>query len=790
MSVEDRNRQEEDQRVQLVIGKIEGQIRQLEDKIGTVKTDVLDIRKHFWDHVSVDFSSADDVVETLASMKQQAEVLTERERSYSHASALLGRFKRLIRTPYFGRIDFQEDGTPAPEKIYLGIASLLDDDGETFLIYDWRAPLSSLYYDYALGRASYETPMGEISGDISLKRQYMIRDGKLRLMFDTGITVGDEILQEALGSSSDTQMRSIVATIQKEQNRIIRNDKSRMLVVQGAAGSGKTSAALQRVAYLLYKYRETLSADQMVLFSPNPLFNSYVSTVLPELGEENMLQTTFQEYLEHRLGKNYEVENPFDQLEYVLSDESTPGYSARMEGIRYKSSERFLAVILAYKELLEKESMLFRSIRFRGRVLISSERIREKFYSYDPAFRLPNRLGLIREWMLEELKSFEQKERKAAWVEEAAELLDREDYLRAYQELRRRQKGKKEDSFDDFEQEKEIIATVVVREELKPLRRRIKQLRFVELKGLYRQLFENRELFERIAASGDLPQEWEAICSQTISSLETNVLLYEDATPFLFLRELVEGFQTNPTIRYVIVDEAQDYSPFQLEFLKRLFPRCRMTALGDLNQAIYAHAPALGDMDPITRLYGAENTERIQLTRSYRSTREIVEFTSGMIPGGDEIEPFNRKGKKPKVLVASDRESLHDSVAKDIEALQADGVGTIAIICKTADESAKVFETLSSRMPVNLITKTSPTFEKGVLVIPAYLAKGMEFDAVLLYDGSQERYGRESERKLFYTACTRAMHLLHIHVLGEPSPFITALNPETYQLSGTGTVRI
>jgi DNA helicase IV len=662
MSTSDHDWRVEQQRVDWVSAKIRNRIESLEAEVGLVKSDVVDIRKHFWDEVTVNVSTLEDAAETYASMKQQAEVLSERERSHRNSVAALSKLKRLVRSPYFGRIDFREDGESRAEQIYLGIASFQDEDGETFLVYDWRAPISSLYYDYPPGPAAYETPVGFIRGEMLLKRQFMIRDGHIRLMFDTGVTIGDELLQQALSRNADAQMKSIVATIQKEQNRIIRNDRSRMLIVQGAAGSGKTSAALQRVAYLLYKNRETLQADQMVLFSPNPLFNSYVSTVLPELGEENMQQTTFQEYLEHRLGKQFQVEDPFSQLEYVLTSAGHPGYDARISGIRFKSSADFMKAIHAYAAMLGQEGMCFKALHFQGR---------------------------------------------------------------------------------DFADER-LLATLV--------------------------------------GAADIPELWPEICRQTVEKLERSELAYEDATPFLYLQELVLGFQSNTAVRHVFVDEAQDYTPFQLEFLKRLFPRCRMTALGDLNQAIFAHTPALQDADPLTALYGPERTELIRLTRSYRSTREIVEFTRGIVPGGEEIEPFDRSGEKPRIIMTANRDALHDRIAADIDALRADGYESIAIICKTAGESAEAFEALNERIPLHLITKHTPSFEKGTVVIPAYLAKGVEFDAVILYDGSQDKYGREQERKLFYTVCTRAMHLLHIYTLGEPSPFITAVHPETYQL--------
>jgi DNA helicase-2/ATP-dependent DNA helicase PcrA len=772
--------QEEQRRVNSVTGKIGKRIEELEQEVGELKTDVVDIRKHFWDNVSVDFSTSDDLTETFASMKQQAEVLSERERSYRHSAAALSKLRRLVQSPYFGRIDFKEHGEKTSECIYLGIASFLDEGDDTYLVYDWRAPISSLYYDYSPGEAAFETPIGEVKGIMELKRQFVIRDADIRFMFDTGVTIGDELLQQVLSRTSDAQMKSIVATIQKEQNRIIRNDRSRMLIVQGSAGSGKTSAALQRVAYLLYKYRETLQADQMVLFSPNPMFNSYVSTVLPELGEENMQQTTFQEYLEQRLGSRFQLEDPFNQIEYVLTASADPDYEARMNGIRYKSSADYLLSLRAYKEYLERQGMLFKSVRFRGKSIATAEQIKHKFYSYAAAVRLPNRLVLLRDWLLEEIRAFEKRQRNQAWVEEEMQLLSSEDYLRAYNKLRRLQKDKGE-TFDDFDQERDILARIIVKEKLKPLRARVKNLGFVDVRELYRQLFTDQALFSQLAGETAIQQHWPDICRQTIERLEKAELAYEDATPYLYLQEMLMGFQTNTSVRHVIVDEAQDYSPFQLEFLKRLFPRAKMTALGDLNQAIYAHASALDDYEPIAALYGADQTEMIRLTRSYRSTREIVEFTKGMVPGGEEIVPFNRSGDKPLVTVVADQAALHEQIAADIEELRAEGYDSIAVICKTAAESDEVVEALGNRLSLGLITKYTPSFEKGTLVLPAYLAKGVEFDAVIIYDGSKERYSREQERKLFYTACTRAMHLLHIYSVGELSPFITMQPSSTYR---------
>ncbi|MFC3748817.1 RNA polymerase recycling motor HelD [Paenibacillus sp. GCM10012306] len=766
---------EEQERVTQVTQILSGHIRQLSEELGLHRTDVVDMRKEFWEEVTVNFSSPDDLGETSTSLRQQAQILNERERHHLQSSKALKKYKKLVVSPYFGRIDFSEAPSGAAEQIYLGIGSLMEDDGH-FLIYDWRAPISSLYYDGAPGPTSYDTPGGIISGNMELKRQFVIDNGTIEVMFDTGMTIGDELLQQVLSHSADDKMKSIVATIQKEQNAIIRNDKSRMLVVQGAAGSGKTSAALQRVAYLLYKYRAVLQADQMLLFSPNPLFNSYVSTVLPELGEENMQQTTFQMYLAHRLAQEFQLEDVFSQTESLLNAPDGPEARIRREGIQYKSSVDFLNAIRRYASMLEQKGIQFKPVVFMGRIVVTKEEMAAQFYSYDSAITLANRVELMIGWLLKKLAAYSHEERNSEWVENQIELLDSSDYHRAYQMMRRKKRAT-ENSFDDFDTEKEVLARYVVSQRLKPLRGWIKRGRFVDVKALYSKLFSDRELMESLNDS-PLPAEWDEISRQTLSALAENHLYYEDATPFLYLKELSQGFRTNTLIRHVIVDEVQDYSPFQLEFLRRLFPRAKMTVLGDLNQAIYAQGEVLGELGNLVSIYGEENTEVISLTRSYRSTYEIVEFTRSMIPGGERIVPFNRRGEEPQIQVVSTGVELLSAVEQDILQLHAQGYHYVAVICKTAEECERVHAALQDRLPVRLVTKDTPNFQKGTLVLPAYLAKGVEFDAVIIYDGSDQQYNRENERKLFYTACTRAMHLLHIYCLGRPSRFMPTSKTE------------
>lgn len=780
MSISDQERQNEQQHVNQVVKEIDRRMERLGENVSTLKGDVVDIRKHFWNDVTVNVDNADEAAETYVSIKQQAELLSERERSYRQADQQLQVLEKLKWSPYFGRIDFTEDGEENTEAIYIGTSSLLDAHDEQFLVYDWRAPISSLYYDYSPGRVVYDTPEGSISGEMELKRQFIIREGCIRSLFDTGVTIGDELLQEVLGKQADNQMKSIVGTIQKEQNDIIRNERSRLLIVQGAAGSGKTSAALQRVAYLLYRYRGTLKAENVVLFSPNPMFNSYVSTVLPELGEENMQQTTFQSYLEHRLGQIFHLEDPFTQMEYVLTAMSEPEYKARIEGIRFKAGIEYMEVMDAYAESLGHEGLIFKDIVFRKKVLVSGEKIKEKFYGLDASLSIPNRLAMVTEWLLGELKIREKAERHEPWVEDEAQLMSKEDYLRAYKQLMRKRRFT-ENTFDDFRREQELLAIMIVQKRFKPMRRRIKELRFIDLPAVYGQLFVKSDYFSCFFTRIERPDLWEMICSQTLEKLEEGELFYEDATPYLYLKEKIEGRLTNTAVKHVFVDEAQDYSPFQFAFMKQLFPYSRWTVLGDLNQGIFAHADNDG-LDNLFSLYESEKKEMIVLNRSYRSTKQIVEFTRQFISGGDKIEPFNRNGRKPIVTEAADKQDLHRKIVECIRRLKATGHETIAVICKTAQESREAYEAMKEDLSLRLIRKETTSFERDISILPSYLAKGIEFDAVIIYDASYERYSRENERKLFYTACTRAMHELQLYFMGEKSPFIGAAATDTYVL--------
>lgn len=756
---------QEQQRVDNVIREIEIRQTKLKENTGNLKEGIIQLRKNFWDDVTVNLDEPDDIIETQAGIKQQAELLSEKERSHGRQYDQLKTLARLHDIPYFGRIDFLEDNEKHAETIYIGLASLMDETDENFLVYDWRAPIASMYYDYALGQAQYKTIDGSIQGEISLKRQFIIKNGKIEGLFDTGLTIGDRLLQKMLGNHSSTKMKSIVSTIQQEQNRIIRNEKSKLLIVQGVAGSGKTSAVLQRIAYLLYANRKTLQAGNMLLFSPNPLFNSYVATVLPELGEENMRQTTFQEYAVERIGTQYHIEDPFKQMETILT---TQDNQIRTEAIQYKSSLAFKQFIDNYIATLAQQGLQFYEITFQEKILVSAEEIKQYFYGLNASLSIPNRLDSVAAWLLEKIEVQERFEQYEDWVTEEIELLDKDDYMDAYHEVQSNHPYE-DDTFDDIDQEWEILSEKIVSEHFQPIKDLINDRGFVNVKASYRHLFE-----DEIALDSHAPT-WKSICNLTREKLDYDELFWEDVTPYIYFLDQLLGRKSYTHIHHVFIDEAQDYSPFQFAYLQELFPHSQMTILGDINQAIYVHSL---DSTSILDKKTVGKQEKIQLMRSYRSTRPIVEFTRQLIKKGEEIEPFNRDGKKPSLTIPKSKQEFIPEIRERVHTLHATGHQTIAIICKTMAESNLAYKSLKLQTNVQLMDQETYTFNKGLLILPAYLAKGIEFDAVIIYDASA--YHKESERNLFYTACTRAMHELHMFSSKAHNMFIEEASPETY----------
>ncbi|WP_239256745.1 RNA polymerase recycling motor HelD [Listeria ilorinensis] len=732
--------QKEQARVDQTIEQIGHEEDRLKTSVESVKGEASVIRENFWEDVRVNLSEPDDVEETTISIRQQEMFLRERERSYKHSEKQLAVFDKMKNSPYFARIDV-EDEEGEREQVYIGISSLLDEEDQ-FLIYDWRAPISSVYYDGQKGLSTYDTPDGQLTVNVSLKRQFLIKKAIIEAMFDTNEAIGDEMLQEVLGSGSNLQMKNIVATIQQEQNQIIRDTRSTLLFVQGAAGSGKTSAVLQRIAYLLYRFREGVDETQMIIFSPNRLFNHYISNVLPELGEKNMVQSTFQDFVDARLG-DLRVETLFEQFEKKES--------AGRQGIRrLKEQQVLLKQIPIYLSKVQQQ-LQFRDIRFRGEVLIAKERIRELFKKQPDHLKLPERMKALSKALREELYVIAQSEAKKDWVTDAVELLSEEEY-------RMLVPGHLE--FQGFDEEADYLAKKIIRLKFRRMHQQIDKYGFFHQKQQFVHFMQSLPQLVDLTAYGISEEEWRQEVKQLVKRLNKKQLSQEDAVFYLELQDQILGKHVNRAMRFVFIDEIQDYTPAQILYIQSVFPSSRFTMLGDLNQAIFQAADRKGSLlTEMLALFPSEKTKLIELKKSYRSTYEITEFTREIIQDKDRIVPFERRGALPEMMQSSSYVQMMEQILEKAEELRQKN-GMVAIIGKDQEACENCYLSLYKKMDVKLIHLENQKLSDGVMIIPSYLAKGLEFDSVIVLDASDETYHSESERTLVYTICSRAMHQL------------------------------
>ncbi|EZH65360.1 hypothetical protein DH09_17160 [Bacillaceae bacterium JMAK1] len=730
----------EQERLQEVLQTIDEKIAARIEGAGMTKEEVIELRRTFWDDVTINLDEPDDVIETEASIRQQAELLSQQERFHQVLTKQLATYERMQNSPYFGKLNFVEDGEGAEEEIYIGLSSLQDRDDDNFLVYDWRAPISSMYYDYAPGKARYETDGEVVTGEMKRKRQFIIRQGELSGMFDTGLTIGDQLLQHLLSQASSNEMKSIVTTIQKEQNAIIRNQRARMLIVQGAAGSGKTSAAMQRVAYLLYTYRNTFNSGNMLLLSPNPLFNQYVSGVLPELGEENLKQTTFQHHISRRLPEGWTLESPYGQIERQLANEQLEEDLSLTDQDLPVRLDRYIA-------RLKEDGMTFYSIMYRNQVWKSAEELAGRFYDFDETISIENRIEIMSGELVTGLQQLEKKQLHEDWVTDAMEDQPRELYALVSRKVMQKQDEK--ETYNSHVQEDRLVRKYVVRQTIKPLKAQIEKHEFVDVEQLYEN-FTNR--------------------------LVNQHLRFEDAAPFFYLNDQVKGRPDTADIRFLFIDEAQDYTSMHIRYLENLFPRARFTLLGDVEQAVHQHT---AEGQSILTLADDEDrhVERITLKQSYRSTARIMNFAKELLPKDPEMIPFQREGDLPVIRSFASNEAMQQAMLEKASAWQ--GEGKLAVLTKTMAEANILAH--ASHEYAQLITETTDRFKKQVLIAPSYLAKGIEFDEVIMYGVDDETYQTKNDLHLLYTGCTRAMHQLEWFVVGKPQRVLQSIDTDLYK---------
>lgn len=645
-------------------------------------------------------ASVKDHVDTLAEYKDYIwsnkdidphEIRSMRESILNHfalGESVINKRKRLTKIlaiPYFGRIDFlekKENSKVMP--IYIGIHTFYDPESRATLIHDWRAPVSSMFYDHELGEAGYRSPSGEIKGVISLKRQYRIRGGKMEFMIESALTVHDDILQKELSSNADDKMKNIVATIQREQNRIIRNEDIRTLIIQGVAGSGKTSIALHRIAYLLYTFRDSISSKDILIISPNKVFSDYISNVLPELGEETVPETSMEQILSGVLEHKYKYQTYFGLVNELLEKPS----SSLINRIAYKASFGFISEL--DKFILHIENTYFKAadVKLTKYITIPAPFIEEQYLRFN-RYPIRRRFDAMADYMLDMLKI---------------------QYT--------------------------FTVTTTGRNLLK------KEIRLMFAGNNDIQVY--KDFFKWTNNPGMFKMR------------KGHTLEYSDLAPLAYLHLALEGNGNQPfRVKHLLIDEMQDYSPIQYKVIQKLFP-CRKTVLGDAGQSVNPYGSSTAE----TIQKSLTASEIMKLCKSYRSTFEITDFAQKIHPNA-ELEPVARHGEKPQILQFGSAVEELSGIMGLISTYRKSGYKSLGIICKTEQQARKMADMLKSYAnDISFLSSQSSAFVQGIVITSAHMAKGLEFNEVIIPQTDERNYRSEIDKSMLYVAVTRAMHRL------------------------------
>lgn len=645
-------------------------------------------------------ASVKDHVDTLAEYKDYIwsnkdidphEIRSMRESILNHfalGESVINKRKRLTKIlaiPYFGRIDFlekKENSKVVPT--YIGIHTFYDPESRATLIHDWRAPVSSMFYDHELGEAGYLSPSGEIKGEISLKRQYRIRGSKMEFMIESALTVHDDILQKELSSNADDKMKNIVATIQREQNRIIRNEDIRTLIIQGVAGSGKTSIALHRIAYLLYTFRDSISSKDILIISPNKVFSDYISNVLPELGEETVPETSMEQILSGVLEHKYKYQTYFGLVNELLEKPS----SSLIDRIAYKASFGFISEL--DKFILHIENTYFKAadVKLTKYITIPAPFIEEQYLRFN-RYPIRRRFDAMADYMLDMLK-----------IQYA------------------------------------FTVTTAGRNLLK------KEIRLMFAGNNDIQVY--KDFFKWTNNPGMFKMR------------KGHTLEYSDLAPLAYLHLALEGNGNQPfRVKHLLIDEMQDYSPIQYKVIQKLFP-CRKTVLGDAGQSVNPYGSSTAE----TIQKSLTASEIMKLCKSYRSTFEITDFAQKIHPNA-ELEPVARHGEKPQILQFGSAVEELSGIMGLISTYRKSGYKSLGIICKTEQQARKMADMLKSYAnDISFLSSQSSAFVQGIVITSAHMAKGLEFDEVIIPQTDERNYRSEIDKSMLYVAVTRAMHRL------------------------------
>lgn len=710
----------EEKRLAQTISLAEEQLKQAKEAADKKKSEIIEAKKDVRENTEHGITSlyTSDGFEALVELSQYINPVTDKIIDYEEEEHKILLLEKMIKSPYFARIDFKFDDEDEFEKIYIGRSSLRKNSYQEMYVYDWRSPIASVFYRFMTGEAFYDAPCGRVTGELNLKRQYEIKNGTLEYFFDSDVQIVDEFLRQLLSQNTTAKMKAIVETIQHEQDVVIRDMENDLLMVQGVAGSGKTSIALHRAAYLMYQGLQTkLSANNIMIISPNSIFEQYISNVLPELGEDNVISSVFEDILSELLnGRKIQSKNDF--LENLIVNSKYKEISRN--SIEFKTSSFFREILDQFLIDIPRQWIEFEDVYYEGKCVVSGQILKDKILG-----RPETPLGI----KLEQL----------------------EDYI--LEQIFGTGKGR------GHKEEKNLI------------KQEIQKFIKIDIVELYKILFSNEAYFYSLLQNSNPSQNIKNIWKYTKENLEADSLYYDDAIAIAYLYLKIYGTNKYKNIKQVVIDEAQDYYPLQYEIFNLVFSNAKFTILGDMKQTL-AKKEDISFYEQIQKILNKKKSSLIMLDKSFRCTNEILNFSLKFIEQSSQIKSFNRNGDSPKVYIADNSEIFIDEIVKEIKLCQEKGFQSICLICKTEKNSTYLFNKIKHKLDIQLIKNGSVSDLQGVFILPVYMSKGLEFDTVLICDADSQNYHDEDDKNLLYVACTRALHKLSLFCENEVSPLI------------------
>ena len=710
----------EEKRLAQTISLAEEQLKQAKEAADKKKSEIIEAKKDVRENTEHGITSlyTSDGFEALVELSQYINPVTDKIIDYEEEEHKILLLEKMIKSPYFARIDFKFDDEDEFEKIYIGRSSLRKNSYQEMYVYDWRSPIASVFYRFMTGEAFYDAPCGRVTGELNLKRQYEIKNGTLEYFFDSDVQIVDEFLRQLLSQNTTAKMKAIVETIQHEQDVVIRDMENDLLMVQGVAGGGKTSIALHRAAYLMYQGLQTkLSANNIMIISPNSIFEQYISNVLPELGEDNVISSVFEDILSELLnGRKIQSRNDF--LENLIVNSKYKEISRN--SIEFKTSSFFREILDQFLIDIPRQWIEFEDVYYEGKCVVSGQILKDKILG-----RPETPLGI----KLEQL----------------------EDYI--LEQIFGTGKGRA------HKEEKNLI------------KQEIQKFIKIDIVELYKILFSNEAYFYSLLQNSNPSQNIKNIWKYTKENLEADSLYYDDAIAIAYLYLKIYGTNKYKNIKQVVIDEAQDYYPLQYEIFNLVFSNAKFTILGDMKQTL-AKKEDISFYEQIQKILNKKKSSLIMLDKSFRCTNEILNFSLKFIEKSSQIKSFNRNGDSPKVYIADNSEIFIDEIVKEIKLCQEKGFQSICLICKTEKNSTYLFNKIKHKLDIQLIKNGSASDLQGVFILPVYMSKGLEFDTVLICDADSQNYYDEDDKNLLYVACTRALHKLSLFCENEVSPLI------------------